>query len=141
MMIRFALSSLLVVVSMLILSSAAQAQIYVPHTTTHIDLIPHNGHLDAVPHTTTHYDAIPQTSHGYYAGGHGMGYNTGFGSSYSYNSGYGSYYTPQYNGFNYSVQRPVYQNSYQHSSTHLDIVPHRGHYHVVPHTTTHRHRF
>ena len=141
MMIRFALSSLLVVVSMLILSSAAQAQIYVPHTTTHIDLIPHNGHLDAVPHTTTHYDAIPQTSHGYYGGGHGMGYNTGFGSSYSYNSGYGSYYTPQYNGFNYSVQRPVYQNSYQHSSTHLDIVPHRGHYHVVPHTTTHRHRF
>jgi hypothetical protein len=142
MMIRLTFSSLFATAAMVVLSSAAQAQIYVPHTTTHIDLVPHNGHFDAVPHTTTHFDAVPFPSHSsHFGSGYGLGYNTGFGSSYNYNSGYRSYYAPQYNSFNYSTHRPRYQNSYQHSSTHLDIVPHRGHYHVVPHTTTHRHRF
>jgi hypothetical protein len=135
-MIRLTLSSLIAAVAMIAFSSSSQAQIYVPHTTTHIDLVPHYGHLDAVPHTTTHFDVIP-SHNSHFGSGYGLGYNTGFGSSYSYNSGYGSCYAPQYNSFNY----PVYQNSYQHSSTHLDIVPHRGHFHVVPHTTTHGHRF
>ena len=146
-MIRLTLSSLVAITAVVVFSTASQAQIYVPHTTTHMDLIPHNGHFDAVPHTTTHYDAVPLPSHSsHYGSGYGLGYNTGIGSSYSYNSGFGNYNAhhynvPQYNGFNYSVQRPVYQNSHQHRSTHLDIVPHRGHYHVVPHTTTHRHPF
>ncbi len=138
-MIRFTFLSL-VAAAVLAISSTSQAQIYVPHTTTHIDLVPHRGHFDAVP--------FPSHSSNY-GGGYGLGYNTGFGSSYSYTTGNNGYYAPQYGanygsyygGSSYSVQRPIYQNSYQHSSTHLDVVPHRGHYHVVPHTTTHRHRF
>ena len=31
-------------------------QQYVPHTTTHLDYVPHNGHIDVMPHTTTHFD-------------------------------------------------------------------------------------
>jgi hypothetical protein len=140
-MIHRTLSSLVAAAVMFVFSSASQAQIYVPHTTTHIDLVPHNGHLDAVPHTTTHFDYVPSPAHvSQFQSSHGVGYNTGFGSSYRYNTGRGSYYSPQYSGFNYSF-RPLYQNSFRHSSTHLDLVPHRGHYHVVPHTTTHRHRF
>ena len=42
--------------------------------------------------------------------------------------------TRYYSSYGSSCQRPV-----QHTSTHLDIVPHGGHYHIVPHTTSHYH--
>ena len=29
--------------------------VLVPHTTTHMHLVPHRGHFHAVPHTTTHF--------------------------------------------------------------------------------------
>lgn len=34
----------------------------VPHTTTHIDYVPHGNHFHAVPHTTTHIDRVPHTT-------------------------------------------------------------------------------
>ena len=111
-----------------------QAQYYVPHTSTHIDYIPHTTthldhvrhgnhydlvphtttHLDAVPHTTTHLDVVPYSSRSLY---------------------YGSAYRPSVSMPHYS-----YRPSVRHTTTHLDVVPHGHHYHVVPHTTTHRHR-
>lgn len=33
----------------------------VPHTTTHLDYIPHGNHVHAVPPTTTHIDRVPHT--------------------------------------------------------------------------------
>jgi hypothetical protein len=30
----------------------------VPHTKTHLDLVPHRGHFHLVPHTTTHFHVI-----------------------------------------------------------------------------------
>ena len=54
--------------------------------------------------------------------------------------GYGLYTQPRIVGY------PTIQPSYfggpilvPHTTTHLDLVPHRGHFHVVPHTTTHFH--
>ena len=143
-MIRITCLGLIAAAALLALPSASQAQIYVPHTTTHIDLVPHRGHYDAVPHTTTHYDPVYPSHSSNHSGGYGLGYNTGHGSSYQYNMGNRSYYSPQLNSYNYShapVYQQSFQQSYQHRSTHLDLVPHRGHYHVVPHITTHRHRF
>jgi hypothetical protein len=32
--------------------------VVVPHTTTHLHLVPHRGHFHAVPHTTTHFHVI-----------------------------------------------------------------------------------
>ncbi len=140
-MIRRAGIGLVAVAVLAFCGAPTQAQIYVPHTTTHIDLVPHRGHYDAVPHTTTHYDAVPlPTYRSQFEMNHGLGYNTGFGSSYSYNMGSGNFYPQPWNGFNYSNPRPTYQHQYHHRGTHLDVVPHRGHYHVIPHTT-HRHRF
>lgn len=135
-MFRISSLSLVLASALLAFPAVSQAQIYVPHTTTHIDLVPHRGHLDAVPHTTTHYDAVPYPSHTSNYGGYGLGYNTGFGSSYNYNTGNTGYYSQQYNSYSYPA--PVYQQSYRQPRTHLDLVPHRGHYHVVPHTTIRR---
>lgn len=44
---------------------------YVPHTSTHYHVVPHNGHLDVVPHTTTHYDPVWHNTNN--------GWNSGYG--------------------------------------------------------------
>ncbi len=70
-----------------------------------------------------------------FQGGYG-GYQNGFGGSY-YRGGFGN----SYRGGGYyggGHRGPVLV---PHTTTHLDLVPHRGHYHVVPHTTTHYHAF
>lgn len=128
-MIRLTFSSLVTVAMLLVLSSTSQAQIFVPHTTTHIDLVPHRGHYDAVPHTTTHYHILPAPSYGSFYGsgqGMGLGYNTGFGSSYRYNTGHNSYFAPRCN--TYPQPRPVYHGGYR-VNNHFGNTPHPGHHH------------
>lgn len=119
------------------LALPAQAQTYIPHTSTHIDYVPHTtthidqvrhgNHYHNVPHTTTHLDAVPHTTTHYDAVPYGA-------NRTSYYGGYQSYY-PSVPGPSYSSYRSTYQ-SVPRTSTHLDIVPHRGHYHIVPHTTS-----
>jgi hypothetical protein len=125
-------------------SQMATAQVYypsthnrsVPHTQTHIDYVPHNGHLHAQQHTTTHYDQVPHTT---------------------YRRPYQQQYIPQQQYIQqqqyYPQQQWVQQQQYfpqqqqyfpqqqqhvvPHTTTHNDYIPHNGHIDVVPHTTTH----
>jgi hypothetical protein len=125
------------VVGLLAVALPAQAQIYIPHTTTHIDYVPHTtthldhirhgNHYHSVPHTTTHFDAVPHTTTHYDAVPYGNQHS-------SYYGGYQSYRPSIYSSYRSTYQRAP------HTSTHLDIVPHGGHYHIVPHTTSNRHR-
>ena len=106
---------------------------YVPHTTTHYDAVPHGDHYDVVPHTTTHYDAIPHTTtHFHSAAPH---YRQS--QRAPYGVGY-DYYRPS---ISRSHTTPLHQSYRAQSRTHVDIVPHRGHYHVVPHNTSHSRHF
>ncbi len=128
-MVRFTCSRLTVAIALIALSSAAQAQIYVPHTTTHIDLVPHRGHLHAIPHTTTHYDAIPFSNYGNAFGY--QPYKTSYGSRY--HIGFGNY-APQYIGPFIPAQRLGSAGVHSRDHVHADIVPHGKHYHVLPHS-------
>ncbi len=113
-MFRKTFCALLAGVGLMGLAGSAQAQFYVPHTSTHIDY---------VPHTTTHLDAVPYSSQRIVVGGSYP--------SYTRPNVYAPTVVPGYSS---------YRPAIRHTTTHLHVVPHRGHYHVVPHTTTHRHR-
>jgi hypothetical protein len=126
------LSGFFAVAGFLGLASSIQAQYYVPHTTTHIDQVRHGNHYHNVPHTTTHYHALPNTYSHYGSLPYGSRYPSCYGGHQSYR--------PKYPVPTYSPYRSTYQPNVPRTSMHLDIVPHRGHYHIVPHTGSHGHR-
>ena len=118
----------------LLTASTARAQFgYVPHTTTHYDVVPHRFHHDVVPHTTTHFDRVPvyQPSGFQASFNFSRGFSSGFQSNYGYQS---SGYQPSYGYSNYNGGGHGYV---PHTTTHFDAVPHGNHHDYVPHTTTH----
>lgn len=88
-------------------------------------LVPHRGHYHVAPS----YPATP--SYG------GLGYGT---YSPGLGVGYGGYSLSP--GFGFPTIQPSYYPGtvlVPHTTTHTDLIPHRGHFHAVPHTTTHYH--
>lgn len=152
------------VAAMLLVSWEAQAQYWgqqghydaVPHTTTHLDYIPHGNHIDVVPHTTTHIDHVyhptPQIPTQHYTPGPYIQQaprQTVYYPQTQYPNQIigGNQYYPPIN--QYPTYQPTYHPPYPHidrsthidyvphTTTHLDYIPHGNHVDVVPHTTTH----
>jgi len=125
-------TGLLTVVAMFAITHVASGQFYpnthfhnVPHTQTHIDYVPHNGHVDAVPHTTTHFHQVPHTT-----------FRPNYPQQQFYPQQQQQFY-PQQQQF-YPQQQQVFRpRVVPHTTTHNHLVPHNGHLDVVPHTTTH----
>jgi len=136
---RSTFCTLMVGLGLMSLGNSAQAQYYVPHVSTHIDYISHTtthydevrhgNHYDVVPHTTTHLDATPQTMAHFDALPY-TSHRVNVGGLSSYQSHRPVIAVPQYS----------YRPSVLQTTSHLDVVPHHGHVHVVPYTTTRRYR-
>ena len=136
------ITSVLVIAAVAVTAQFANAQGYyethfhnVPHTTTHIDYVPHGNHLHAVPHTTTHIDRVPHTT---------------FRPVNPWRPRYVPHttthidYVPHGNHVDAVPHTTTHFHRVPrlipHTTTHFDRIRHGNHSHIVPHTTTHWHR-